>query len=172
MTSRRCGAPATSARKLIGSDAGQQRAAPTRPRRGRWRGPARRGRCRRSTTGGAASPRSAAARERVGLTRSSGSGAIQRNGSSGPAVRGTLRSARRMRRLERLGGVLERLALEEAGEQEVALLEAQQLLVELEVVEAGQQAAGLELHQGGGDEQELGGDVEIEPVSMRSSSVR
>ena len=34
--------------------------------------------------------------------------------------------------LERLGGVLERLALEEAGEEQVALLEAEQLVVELE----------------------------------------
>ena len=67
-----------------------------------------------------------------------------------------------MRAFERLGGVLERLALEQPGEQEVALLEAQQLLVELEVFDAGQQAAGLELHQRRRDEEELGGDVEVE----------
>ena len=67
-----------------------------------------------------------------------------------------------MQTLERLGRVLERLALEQARQQEVALLEAQQLFVELELVEAREQAAGLELHQRGGDEQELGGDVEVE----------
>ena len=112
-----------------------------------------------------AAPRAPAARRprsASGFTRSSGSGTIERNGSSGPAVRGTLRSARAHEAVERLGRVLERLALEQAGEQQVALLEAQQLLVELELVEAGQQAAGLELHQRGRDEQELGGDVEVE----------
>ena len=118
-----------------------------------------------TTTGGAASARSAAARSASGFTRSSGSGASERSGSSGPAVRGTLRSARRMQAFERLGRVLERLALEQARQQQVALLEAQQLLVELEVVEAREQAAGLELHQRRRDEQELGGDVEVEAAS-------
>ncbi len=65
---------------------------------------------------------------------------------------------------EGAGGVLERLALEQPGQEEVALLEAQQLLVELEVLDAGEQAAGLELDQRGGDEEELGGDVEVERV--------
>src|SRR5205823_13129661 len=60
------------------------------------------------------------------------------------------------------GRVLERLALEQPGEQEVALLEEGQLLVEVDVVAARQQPAGLELDEGGGDEQELGGDVEVE----------
>ena len=50
------------------------------------------------------------------------------------------------------------------GEQQVALLEPQEFLVELEVFEAGQQAASLQLDQRRGDEQELGGDVEIEGV--------
>ena len=60
------------------------------------------------------------------------------------------------------GRVLEGLALEQPGEQEVALLEAQQLLVELDVVAARQQPPRLELDQRRGDEQELGGDVEVE----------
>ena len=77
--------------------------------------------------------------------------------------------------VERGGRVLERLALEQPGEQQVALLEAEQLLVELGVFETGEEAAGLELHEGGGDEQELGGDVEVEGLParfMRSSSAR
>ena len=61
-----------------------------------------------------------------------------------------------------VGRVLERLALEQAGEQQVAGLEPQQLLVELGVAEVGQEAAGLELDERGRDEQELGGDVEVE----------
>ena len=60
------------------------------------------------------------------------------------------------------GGVLERLALEQAGQEQVALLPDGQLLVELDVLAAGQQAPGLELDQGGGDQDELGGDVEVE----------
>ena len=84
------------------------------------------------TVGPAArAPRRAAARSASGVTRSSGSGASERNGSSGPAVRGTLRRPRRDAGLEHRGRVLERLALEQAGEEQVALLEAQQLLVEL-----------------------------------------
>ena len=65
-------------------------------------------------------------------------------------------------RVERLRDILERLALEQPGEEQVALFEPQQLFVELGVLEAGQQASGLQLHEGGGDQQELGGDVEIE----------
>ena len=45
-----------------------------------------------------------------------------------------------------------------------ALLPEGQLLVEVDVVVARQQALGLQLDERGGDEQELGGDVEIEPV--------
>ena len=104
------------------------------------------------------------AQRRRARTRSSGSGASQRNGSSGPAVRGTLAVGRAHAALEGARRVLERLALEQPGEEQVALLEAQQLLVELEVLAAGQQAAGLELDERRGDEQELGGDVEIERV--------
>ena len=65
-------------------------------------------------------------------------------------------------RVERDGRVLERLALDEAGEQQVALGPQRQLLVEVEVVVARQEAAGLQLDQRGGDEEELGGDVEAQ----------
>ena len=64
------------------------------------------------------------------------------------------------------GGVLERLALEQAGQQQVALLPQRQLVVEVDVVVAGQQPPGLQLDQGGGDQQELGGDVEVERRRM------
>ena len=60
------------------------------------------------------------------------------------------------------GGVLEGLALEQPGEEQVALLPEGQLVVEVDVVVLGQEAAGLQLDQGGGDQQELGGDVEVE----------
>ena len=66
------------------------------------------------------------------------------------------------RQLQRRRGVLERLALEQPCEQEVALLEAEQLVVELDVVEAGQETAGLELHQRRRDQEELGRDLEVE----------
>jgi len=37
-----------------------------------------------------------------------------------------------------------------------------ELLVEVHVVLSGQEAPGLEFHERGGDQQELGGDIEIE----------
>ena len=51
----------------------------------------------------------------------------------GPAARATIRSTRRISAENAPRRVLERLALEQAGEQQVALLEAQQVLVEVEV---------------------------------------
>ena len=69
--------------------------------------------------------------------------------------------------------VLERLALEQPGEQEVALLPQGELVVEVERCRARQQPAGLELDERGGDQQELGGDVEVEgAVDQRSISTR
>ena len=125
-----------------------------------------------TTAGTAVNTRRAAARSASGRTRSSGIGLEEavrlfgtrpsRHAALGPADAGVERGRR----------VLERLALEQAGEQQVALLEAEELLVELGVFEAGEQAAGLELHQRGGDEEELGGDVEVEARPWRSSSAR
>ncbi len=65
-------------------------------------------------------------------------------------------------RLQGAGSILERLALEQPRKQQVALLEAEQLLVELDVFEAGQEAPRLELDECRGDEEELGRDVEVE----------
>ncbi len=59
-------------------------------------------------------------------------------------------------------GVLEGLALHQPGEEEVPLGPQRQLVVEVEVVLTGEEPAGLELDEGGGDEQELGGDVQAE----------
>src|SRR5690606_28335055 len=72
----------------------------------------------------------------------------------------TVRILRKVRQHAR--NVLERLALEQAGEQQVALLPQGQLLVEVDVVAPRQEAPGLELDQGRGDQQELGRDLEIE----------
>ena len=71
--------------------------------------------------------------------------------------------------MQRAGRVLERLALEQPGQQQVALLPQRQLLVELDVVAAGQQPAGLQLQQHGGDQQELGRHVEVEGGRICSS---
>ena len=89
--------------------------------------------------------------------------------SSRPAVRGWERPAAVGQARQHPRRVLERLALEQAGQQQVALLPQRELVVEVDVVVAGQQAAGLELDQGRGDQQELGGDVEVEvlqPVEL------
>ena len=59
-------------------------------------------------------------------------------------------------------GVLERLALQQPGQQQVPLLPEGQLLLELDVVAAGQQSPGLQFQQHGGDQQELGGHLEVE----------
>ena len=118
-----------------------------------------------STTFGAR-PRRAAASNASSATRSSGSGASERNGSSGPGgardrtARGLQPVAHHARR------VLERLALEQPREQEVALLEAHQLLVEIDVFAAGQQPARLQLDERRRDQQELGRDVEIDALHV------
>jgi hypothetical protein len=65
-------------------------------------------------------------------------------------------------RRQRTCCVLERLALEQARKQQVALLEPQQLLVELEVRWSGEQAPRLQLDEGRRDEEELRRDLEVE----------
>ena len=62
------------------------------------------------------------------------------------------------------GGVLERLALDQAGEQQVSLLPERQLVVEVDVGILGQQAAGLQLDERRRDEQELRGHLEVEDL--------
>ena len=105
----------------------------------------------------------------AGVTPASRSGTSSAKRSSGPTCRGTLRSAASASAPKHRDDVLERLALEQAGEQQVALLPQRQLVVEVDVGAAGQQAAGLQLDERGGDQQELGGHVEVErPASARS----
>ena len=77
-----------------------------------------------------------------------------RGARSGPAAS--------IRRCIDAGGVLERLALQQPGQQQVPLLPEGQLLLDLDVIAAGQQPAGLQLEQHGRDEQELGGHLEVE----------
>ena len=67
--------------------------------------------------------------------------------------------------------VLERLALEESCEQLVALLPQRQLLVEIEVVAPGEQTTCLQLDERRGDEEELGGDVEIELLGVGGDAI-
>ena len=98
-----------------------------------------------------------------GVTPASRSGARARNQASGPAVRGAAAGAV----VEHPGQVRarlgERLALQQLGQEQVALLEQGQLVVvEAVAGRLGQQAAGLELDQGGGDDQELGGRLQVE----------
>ena len=103
------------------------------------------------------------------MTPASRSGARSAKRSSGPARAGVAAAGVVGQAAEHRGDVLERLALEQAGEQQVALLPQGQLVVEVDVVAAGQQAAGLQLDERGGDQQELGGHVEVErlqPVEL------
>ncbi len=63
--------------------------------------------------------------------------------------------------IEHLRCVLEGLALEEPGQEEIPLLPEPELVVEIEVVVDGEQAAALELDERGCDQEELGGQLEI-----------
>jgi hypothetical protein len=81
---------------------------------------------------------------------------------AGDARQRTLRDLHRLQQAARR--VLERLALEETRDQVVALVPTRELVVEIGIVGAGKQPAGLEIHQRRRDEQELGRAVEIDPL--------
>ena len=68
---------------------------------------------------------------------------------------------------EGVGGRRIGLELEQAGEQAVALFEAGELLVVLDVVGPGQQLARLELDQDRRDHQELAGGLHVEGLASR-----
>ncbi len=126
-----------------------------------------------STTFGA-SPRRAAASNASSATRSSG---IRRERPERLLRPGRARD-RAARRLEAVvhdaGRVLEGLAFEQAGEQEVALLEAHQLLVEIDVLPPRQEPARLQLDERRRDQEELGRDVEIDmlhPLDLGAEDV-
>jgi hypothetical protein len=73
----------------------------------------------------------------------------------GPLSRGNDRSAGVREPAEHLRDVLERLALEQAGEEQVALLPERELLVQVDAVAAGKETTGLQLDQRRRDQQEL-----------------
>ena len=79
----------------------------------------------------------------------------------GPHDPGEAEPGRVRQPVEHLGDVLERLALDQSGEQQIALLPQGELVVDVAVTLVGQEAASLQFHQGGGDQQELGSDVEV-----------
>ena len=106
--------------------------------------------------------RMAASRIRSGVSPASGSGARPAKRSSGPTRAREAAAGLVGERAEQAGDVLERLALEQPGEQQVALLPQGELVVEVDGRRTRQQAAGLELDERGGDQQELGGEVEVE----------
>ncbi|MEZ5180632.1 MAG: hypothetical protein R2702_01935 [Acidimicrobiales bacterium] len=56
------------------------------------------------------------------------------------------------------------LHLDQAGERQVALLPEGELVVEVDVGVLGEEPSRLELDERGGDEQELGGDLEVEDL--------
>ena len=58
--------------------------------------------------------------------------------------------------------VLERLALEQPGEEQVAFFPQGKFFVEIDVLATRKKSAGLQLHEGRGDQQELGGQFQIE----------
>ena len=63
---------------------------------------------------------------------------------------------------EDAGDVFERLGFEQSGEQHVALFPQRQFIVEVDIASVWQQPAGLQVHEGGSDQQKTGRDVEIE----------
>jgi hypothetical protein len=69
--------------------------------------------------------------------------------------------------VERRRRVLERLALEQLREEQVALLPEGELVVDVDVAHPRQQPAALELHEGCGDEEELGRHLEVEAAVRR-----
>ena len=92
------------------------------------------------------------------------SGSSAANCGSRPAWRGVMRPAVAIRSREGAGDVLEGAVLQQPGEEQVARLDEGQVLL---VLRAGlrQQPDGLEVEQGGGDEEELGRLAEV-PVGV------
>jgi hypothetical protein len=63
--------------------------------------------------------------------------------------------------VDHLRRILERLAFEEPGQQEISLLPQAEFVIEIEGVVDGQQAPTLQFDQGGGDQQELRRQLEV-----------
>ena len=88
------------------------------------------------------------------------SGSRVANRSSSPTARGCRRDSPASRSLEHPGDLLERAVLQQPGEQQVARLEQREVLLVLDVA-LRQQPRRLEVEQGGGDEQERRGLLEV-----------
>ncbi len=100
------------------------------------------------------------------MTPASRSGAWTTKSSSSPASRGTRARGLFGQGHEDVGRGRIGPALEQAGQQQVALLPPGQLLVVLDVLGPGQQALGLELDEDGGHQQELGELVEVDQLPL------
>ena len=102
---------------------------------------------------------------------SSTSGSSSASHGSRAASRGRRGAGRRpaSRRGQR-GDLLERAVLQQPGEQQVPGLQQRQVLLVLDRA-VGQQPGGLEVQQGGGDDQERGGLVQV-PVRALGAHVR
>lgn len=62
--------------------------------------------------------------------------------------------------------VFERLAVEQSSDEEVPFLPQREFVVEIDIGVLGQQAFALEFDEGGGDQEELGGDLQIEMLQF------
>ena len=121
----------------------------------------------RMSSGRGVDPMRKAAARRSAVIPASRSGAMSRKGSSRPAVPGHRPGRLLDQEAEGVGRRRVGLELEQPGEQPVALLEARELLVVVHLVGPGQELAGLELDQDGGDHQELGGHLQVERLPGR-----
>ena len=100
----------------------------------------------------------------AGVTRASGSGARLRNGSSTPALRETTLPPRRSRPSSTRAASLNVLHSSSRARSRSRSSKRSSSSSSSVISEPGQQAADLELHERRRDEQELGGDVEVDPV--------
>ena len=143
MTSSRSTSDAGEAAERDAPDAGQLVDQLARPRRPRWPGSGRRGRGRPAAPASASIARRKARLQVVGRDAGEQVGRrARRSAPRGRRVRGKRAAGLVGQPRERGGGVLERLALEQAGEQQVALLPQRQLVVEVDVVVARAAAGG------------------------------
>ena len=120
----------------------------------------------RSGTGSGRSARAASAANSAGPRPSSTSGSRPAKRSSRPTARGNRRASSASRAASTGGHLLVGAVLQQPGEQQVAGLEQGEVLLVLDLA-GRQQPGGLEVEQGGGDDQELGGLAEV-PVAART----
>ena len=110
------------------------------------------------------SPDRAAARNASSETRSSGSGASERNGSSGPALRASERPASAMCAWSTFAASWNVLQSSRRASRRSRSSNRDSSSSSSMSSRPGQQPAGLQLHERGRDEQELGRRLEIDPL--------